>query len=332
MPPSHEEIRAEMVKISEKVDESMQKYIEDPQLGNIIQILTYEQQTTGKRLRPALATFISETLGGDRNETISVATACEMLHSASLMLDDSIDNDSLRRGKPTVHKMFGGGLAMMGTYVLALIGLEIGITKSNELGRLLVDTLRRLVVGGSTELAWEGWDEQEYYNIISNKTAALFEAPCIIGSITSGRPEYNDLARKYGNHVGLLYQLTDDAVDIYKSIKLKEPIGDIKNRITTLPIIYTYKHTNKPEVKMLLDLYRKKVPLPDHNLRLILYEVEELNALGALEEEIARQRTQAIGTANLFPKTEPAWEFLAAMPQFMYDAQKEEIDLPDFNG
>ncbi len=148
--------------------------MEDEQLGDIVQVITYEHHNSGKRLRPALATLISETLKGDFDETITIASACELLHSASLMLDDTIDNDNTRRGKPSVHTMYGGGLALMGTYVLALMGLKIGINRGSEIGQLLVDTLERLVIGGSQELYWDSWEVTDYNDIIANKTAALF--------------------------------------------------------------------------------------------------------------------------------------------------------------
>ena len=330
MPPlTHEQIRVKMTKISEAIDESLTTRFESDELGPIISILTYEQQNAGKRLRPALASMISDTLGGDFKTTIDIATACELLHSASLMLDDAIDNDPVRRGKPSIHKAFGGGMTMMGTYVLALLGLEIGITKSNELGKLLVDTLRRLVVGSSAELTWTDWEMQSYYDIISNKTAALFEAPCQIGAISANKTEYRSIAHKYGHHLGMLYQFTDDYVDIAKSVKLNAPIGDIKNRITTIPIIHTYEHTGKPEIKYLLEMYRKKVDLPDEYLRMIIGEISQCKSLEYLDRLISECREVAVIEALKFPDNEHR-DYLIAMPQFMIDAQKEEIDMPSF--
>jgi len=327
--PTKEQIREKMNKISEAIDASLSTKFESDELGPIINILTYEQQNAGKRLRPALASMISDTLGGDFKTTIDIATACELLHSASLMLDDAIDEDPIRRGKPAIHKAFGGGMTLMGTYVLALLGLEIGITKSNELGKLLVETLRRLVVGSSAELTWAEWDQNDYLNIVSNKTAALFEAPCQIGAITANRPEYRDVAKIYGNHLGMLYQLTDDYVDVAKSIKLNEPVGDIKNRITTIPIIHTYKHTGKSEIKYLLEMYRKKVSLPDEYLRMIIYEIDQCKSLEYLSGLITDLRATAVDDALKFPLNTHR-DYLLAMPQFMIDSQLEEIDMPSF--
>jgi len=325
MPPvNHEQIRSKMTKISEAIDDSLSHRFESDEL-----ILTYEQQNAGKRLRPALASMISDTLGGDFKTTIDMATACELLHSASLMLDDTIDGDLIRRGKPSIHTAFGGGMTMMGTYVLALLGLEIGITKSNELGKLLVDTLRRLVVGSTSELTWSDWDGQTYYNIISDKTAALFEAPCQIGAIVANRPEFRPIAKQYGHHLGMLYQLTDDYVDIAKSIKLDAPIGDIKNKITTVAVIHTYNYTGKPEIKHLLEMYRKKVDLPDEYLRMIIGEIAQCKSLIYLDSLINTEKECAIAEAKKFPDNEHR-DYLLAMPQFMIDAQREEIDMPDF--
>jgi len=329
---SHEDIRSHLLEISEEVDKALEEHMADEQLGSIVQVLTYEQQTSGKKLRPALATIMSQCLSGDFRETVDIASACELLHSASLMLDDTIDRDDTRRGKVAVHKAFGGGLALMGTYVLALMGLKIGITKSNRIGQLLVKTLEQLVVGGSQEIYWESWEYQDYYKIMANKTAALFAASCEIGSIcgkSKGRGgSYVKAARRYGKSLGMLYQHCDDYVDIAKSINLGDPIGDIKNRNTTTAIIHCYLHTKKPEIKTLLDLYRKRVDLPDYALRLIIAELEELNSLAYVKNIIYNLSAEASQIASTFPDNDHR-KYLISMPQFMIDVQMEEIEMPN---
>lgn len=318
-----------MLEISDDVDKSMEKHLQDDQLGNIVNILMYDQHHPGKRLRPALSAFVGQTLGGDYQETVDVATACELLHSASLMLDDAIDGDDSRRGNPAVHKMFGTGMTLMGTYIYALVGIEMGIVKSQELGKLLVGVIRRLVIGSADEMTWRDWGEEPYFKIIENKTGALFEAPCEIGAIVANDKTNRDLAKRYGYHLGMLYQMCDDYVDIAKSIRLSEPIGDIKVQNTTIPILHCYKHTGKPEIKMLLELYRKKTNLPDSHLRMILREIEECKSLEFLMDFINDYKTKAELTALEFPNNEHR-AYLEAMPQFMFDAQMDEIDMPDF--
>ena len=335
----HEEIRSRILAISDDVDKSMQQHLKDDQLGNIVNILMYDQHHPGKRLRPALASFVSETLGGNYQETIDIATACELLHSASLMLDDIIDDDKTRRGNPAAHTVFGSGMTLMGTYIYALVGIELGIVRSQELGKLLVNVIRRLVIGSAEEFTWTDWDETSYMRIIGNKTASLFEAPCEIGVIVSGALQHRDLARRYGNALGMMYQLCDDYVDIAKSIRLSEPIGDIKERVTTLPILHCYTATGKPEIRMLLDLYRKKTELPDSHLRLILYEMEACKSLEFLLDAINKYRATAESLASLFPiynrlsisGAHPR-DYLVAMPGFLFNAQMDEIEMPDLTG
>ena len=325
-----QEMRSKLLEVSDAVDASLEAGLSDPRLGSIVQVLTYDQQSTGKRLRPTLASFISLTLEGDFDKTIEFATGCELLHSASLMLDDHIDGDDTRRGRPTVSAMFGGGMSMMGTYILALFGIKRGIAINLKIGKLLVDTTERLVVGGTDELCWEGWDHADYFNIIRNKTVALFEAPCILGAIAAdGGDKYEKLAENYGYHVGMAYQLSDDYVDIAKSIKIRQPIGDIKNRNTTTAIIHCYENTGKPEIRMILDLYRKKVDLPDAYLRMILDEIEACNSMEYLRKIIDFHMKKAEEISLQFPDNEHR-DYLTTMPSFMVDAQMQEIDMPDF--
>jgi len=326
-----EEMHQKLIEISEMVDESLDKQLEDPKLGNMVQILTYDLQTPGKRLRPAIAYFTALALGGDLKSTIDIATSCELLHSASLMLDDIIDGDTVRHGKPTVQAAFSGQLGLMGTYVLGTKGLEIGISQSSEIGLLLVQTLTSLVVGASTELSWADWNEETYFDIIENKTGRLFESACAIGAIMSKRKDFLYTSKRFGLTCGMLYQLCDDYTDIKKSIQLQEPIGDIKNRNTTIPIIHAHHHTKKPEIKLLLKMYHQKVNLPDYALRLILNEIEECKSLEYLYDLIEHRKNTAISIAQAYP-TPDTRKYLEALPQFMVDAQFEEIDMPNFNG
>jgi len=327
-----EEIRAKLSEVSDGVDASLQKYLKDDQLQNIVNILLYEQQTSGKRLRPALATFVAQTLGGDFDKTVDIASACELLHSASLMLDDAIDGDESRRGNPAVHVAFGGGMAMMGTYIQAMIGLEMGILTDVDIGQLLIHTVRRLVVGATDEMSWNDWDPDNYFKVIDNKTAALFEAPCLIGVITSGKKKtHYTLGKQYGNCLGILYQLCDDYVDVAKSINLSEPVGDIKVRNTTIPIIHAYEHTGKAEIKMLLQLYRKKVDLPDSHLRMIINELAQCESLEYLHGIVEQYKNKAIELAQQFPDNEHR-AYLESLPEYMQRAQFDEIDMPNFNG
>jgi len=328
---SSEDMHKKLAEISEMVDVSLDKQLQDPRLGNMVQILTYDLQNPGKRLRPAMSYFVSQSLHGDVHSTIDIATACELLHSASLMLDDIIDKDSIRRGKPTVQAAFGTGTGMMGTYILGTMGLKIGISQSSEIGMMLIETLESLVIGASTELAWSGWDEETYMDIVENKTGRLFESACAIGAIMSNRDDYKTVAKRFGLTCGCLYQLCDDYVDIAKSIQLSEPFGDIKNQNTTMPIIHVYRNTKKPEIKLLLRLYRQKSALPDWALRMIINEISECKSLPYLLQIIHTFRSTAIQLAQKFPDPVTR-KYLEALPEFLVNAQMQEIDMPDFNG
>ena len=197
----------------------------DPGLA---EAMRYSLLAGGKRLRPILALEFCRVCGGEPEKALDAACGLEMLHTYSLIHDDlpCMDNDDLRRGKPTNHKVFGEDLAILAGDGLLNSAAEImarACRKAGARGVLAMETIMRHagasgMIGGQTEdLAAEGQTptEETVRYIHLHKTADLLEAPMEAGLLLAGAPEETvALGRAYGEHFGLAFQITDDLLDV----------------------------------------------------------------------------------------------------------------------
>ncbi|KAF3511561.1 hypothetical protein F2Q69_00003881 [Brassica cretica] len=192
----------------------------------IREAMRYTLLSNGKRVRPMLCLAACELVGGHESTAMSFACALEMIHASSIILDDlpCMDDDSLRRGKPTNHKVFGEDSAVLAS--VALIGLAVKQTSSSpdvppERVLRAVQVMMRavgtegLVAGQAEDLAGEGMSF-EFIHI--HKTASLLEAAAVVGAIMGGgSDEEIERLGKYARCIGLMFQVVDDVLDVTKS-------------------------------------------------------------------------------------------------------------------
>lgn len=312
-------------KVAEDVNASIKKQLEDDELAAVYELINYQQSTGGKRLRPTLAHLISQTYGGDYEQTIDMATTAELLHNASLVFDDVLDNDTLRRGKPSAHTLYGAGTAMMGGNLLALMALKLGGRRGFPVLKSLVDAATCLALGATEEQLLHEYDELRYLRVISLKTASLFEAPCKIGAIMGDtmRTDY-EAARLYGWNIGMVYQLTDDLVDILKTYTTGKPVGHMKNGTPTLAFIHAYHHAKDDLTTALLDKFLKTPPLPMEEFNILYHTLEEL---GSIEYTIQKTEEHNKACYKLCTQMPPcnSRDYLLAMPSFLHRVLMNEV-------
>ncbi|KAJ9674653.1 hypothetical protein PVL29_023904 [Vitis rotundifolia] len=199
----------------------------------IHEAMRYSLLAGGKRVRPALCLAACELVGGDESNAMPAACAVEMIHTMSLIHDDlpCMDNDDLRRGKPTNHIVFGEDVAVLaGDSLLAFAFEHIATATSGVSSSRIVAAVGELaksigaegLVAGqvvdisSTGQSDVGLDQLEFIHI--HKTAALLEAAVVLGAILGGgSDEEVEKLRKYARQVGLLFQVVDDILDVTKS-------------------------------------------------------------------------------------------------------------------
>ena len=225
----------------------------------------YHIYTGGKRLR-ALLTLGSAKLCNYYNGTrdINLAACVELIHSATLMHDDVIDNGTLRRGKKTLNKIWDNhSSVLVGDYLLSRC-FEMMVEDGNlEVLKLLSSTSSKIAQGEVLQLQHQGevdMLEETYLKIISAKTAELFAASTKVGAILSEKNNKEKEALEfYGRNLGLTFQIADDTLDYNAELKLfGKKIGkDFYEGKVTLPIILLFQKANIEEKKKLKDIFLK---------------------------------------------------------------------------
>ncbi|QLH80527.1 polyprenyl synthetase family protein [Halosimplex pelagicum] len=167
----------------------------------------------GKRVRPTVTVLVCEALGGDVDTAVEFAVGIELVHSASLVVDDIIDRSELRRGTPSAWAAFGHGPAIIASD--GLLGEAFALFSSNERAMQAVsESMVELGEGEATELVAQPTSEEEYMELARRKTGALFRAAAELGAIAAEADAYTvENFGKYAERVGVAFQMRDDVLD-----------------------------------------------------------------------------------------------------------------------
>jgi geranylgeranyl diphosphate synthase type II len=237
------------------VEQALEQFVPaaDTLPHSLHQSVRYSLFCGGKRLRPLLAIAGAEIVGGDPKSVLALACALECIHTFSLIHDDlpAIDNDDLRRGHPTNHRVYGEAIAILSGDALLALSFEL-IGKCSDFAP--ADRVLRVLqmiahatgtdgmVGGQVvDIESEGKDDLTFETvkwIHGRKTGALLTASLVCGAILAGStPAQEEALTAYGENIGLAFQITDDLLDIYgETEKLGKPVGsDLKNDKATYP-------------------------------------------------------------------------------------------------
>lgn len=200
----------------------------------------------GKRLRPALAILASKFRPSEASKVVSLAAAVEMLHTATLVHDDMIDNSLMRRGNPTLNAAWDDEVVVLvGDYLFARSAALAAETENLRIISLFAKTLMLICSSELREaLNMAKPNQEDYYWRISKKTASLFAAATEGGALLSEAPEEEIRAlRSYGYNVGMAFQIMDDILDFTgDEEKLGKPIGsDLRQGVITLPVLHFWE-------------------------------------------------------------------------------------------
>jgi octaprenyl-diphosphate synthase len=213
----------------------------------------YVLRKKGKRLRPALVLLTSRLFSPGSEESVFLASLVELLHTASLIHDDIVDNAGVRRGKESVHAKWGPNITvLLGDYLyIKSIGLSLQ-SRHERVIRLLADVSARMIEGELDEYALTGdlgITEGQYLDIIENKTAVLFSACCRIGAILGlASPEEEEAVAGYGLNLGKTFQIIDDLLDFTGDAGVlgKPVLSDLGEGRITLPLIRAFQSGGPP--------------------------------------------------------------------------------------
>ena len=216
--------------------------------GMLESVLSHIRQRGGKRMRPMLILLTAKNYGEVSSVTQNAALGLELLHTASLVHDDVVDESDQRRGQPSVNAEYNNKVAVLvGDYILSTALLRVALSDNHVIVQELAELGRTLAAGEILQLSNisnQEISEDVYYQVIDQKTAVLFEACCKLGAISVGAPrDVIEKAAKFGHNIGMIFQIRDDIFDYYDSKEIGKPTGnDMLEGKLTLPIIYSLTH------------------------------------------------------------------------------------------
>ncbi len=217
------------------------------------QILTHLSAGRGKQLRPMLVLLAAQKVHGINDKTIQTAVALELLHTATLVHDDVVDNSPLRRGMPSMQALWGNKVAvLMGDLLFSKVISLISNLRNLHILNIISDLGASLSGGEILQLHQKDgmWiTEEDYYTIIDYKTARLFAACAEAGAASSGATMRQlNAFRQYGYHLGMCFQLKDDVLDYSDNEDMGKPtLQDIRDRKVTLPLLIAMQRATAEE-------------------------------------------------------------------------------------
>jgi geranylgeranyl pyrophosphate synthase len=271
----------------------------------------------GKRIRPALALLAGHIYGADRKRIVALASAIELLHTATLVHDDLIDGALMRRGNPTLNATWTPGATVLtGDYLFARAADLAAQTDDLRVMRLFAQTLLVICSGEIKQMLDKraNLSRQQYYDRIYAKTAALFAVATEAAGVLGGAAEWATVAlRDYGERLGMAFQIVDDVLDfVGNEDRLGKPVGsDLRAGLVTAPTLwFLERHGDHRLINDILDDGHRD----DGSIRDAVRVIRESGAVEAALEEARRFVAHSQTALELLPPSEyrdALWELSA---------------------
>lgn len=280
-------------------------------------VLTHLQQRKGKQIRPILVLLSAKLCGKINEKTYLVAAAFEMLHTASLIHDDVVDNTFERRRQPSVNALFNNKTAVLvGDYLLTTSMDFMARAENLELTNCLVELGREITMGELLQLqnAYKEADEKNYYTIIRKKTAILFALCMQGGAVSTGaNADEKKMLREFGENLGICFQIKDDIFDYTPKADIGKPIfNDIREGKITLPLIHALTKASENERKTVSEII-KNGDFIDTNITFLHELVSRYQGIDYAEKKMEEFRTKACNCLNDFADNDVKKALLATL-------------------
>lgn len=268
----------------------------------------YLVKRKGKQIRP-LFVFLSCKMFSETNpKAYDAAALVELLHTATLVHDDVVDDANERRGYFSVNALWKNKIAVLvGDYMLSRI-LLLSIEKQNtDLLAIIARSVREMSEGELLQIEKArklDITEAVYFEVIRKKTASLIATCCEAGYLASGELIHREVMRLFGEKVGLAFQLKDDIFDFGSAADIGKPTGnDIREQKMTLPIIFTLNHANAVEANELRNIFKNHNDSESH-IRRAIEIVKRNNGIEYAEQRMRALGAEAIALLEDFPDNE----------------------------
>lgn len=279
-------------KYSESIDNEIMATLSTIDPSTLCEASDHLIKAGGKKLRPVLVVLSSESVGGRAQDALKTAVSMELIHTFSLIHDDIMDKDEMRRGKPSVHKLWGEPMAILAGDTLFSKAFEIVLETNTtnidpkrvvEALKTVVDSCIKICEGQALDISFEGQldvKEEEYMTMIYKKTAALIAAATKAGAIIGGgNDEQVEALSEYGRLIGLAFQIQDDYLDVVSDEEdIGKPVGsDIVEGKMTLMVVHALANASKEDKKRLISI------LEANNEDLVDDAISIFNKYGSIE-------------------------------------------------
>lgn len=295
--------------------------------GMLEQVLDHIRQRAGKRMRPMLILLVARNYGQVTEAALHAAVGLELLHTASLVHDDVVDESGERRGQASVNATYNNKVAVLvGDFILSTALLNVSRTHNEVIVQYLANLGRTLSNGEIlqlTNISNQEISEEVYYQVIKQKTAALFEACAGIGALSSGASE-DDVrkAKKFGQDLGIMFQIRDDIFDYSESTEIGKPTGnDMTEGKLTLPVIYALNSTGDQEMLALAGKVKDRTVTADEIERLVAF-TKAHGGIGYAEKRMEDFRRMTMQYINCEVGDESIRQSLTAYIDFVIERNK----------
>ena len=298
-------VEDKLILVEEKIKTKLTSKVE-----LVDEMTNYHLRTGGKRLRALLTLGTSKLCGYSKgSRDVNLAACVELIHAATLMHDDVIDNSEVRRGKKTLNNIWGNKSSILvGDYLLSRC-FEMMVEDGNlEILKLLSSTSAKIAQGEILQLQHNGevdMLEEIYLKIISNKTASLFSAATKVGALLAGKEDKECEALEfYGKNLGLTFQIADDTLDYNSEVKFfgKKIGNDFFEGKITLPIILLFQKVTDDEKEKLNEIFKKKIR-EDNDLKFTLSLISKYKIIKLCYEKAEHFINLSSNSLSIFKNT-----------------------------
>jgi len=309
--------------------ETFQEYFKKSLSSNlriVDEVAKYLVRHKGKQLRPMLVIVSARTIAEPTKASYLAAVVVELLHTATLVHDDVVDEAELRRGFPTINKIWKNKISiLMGDYLLAKSLIIATETGSLELMNIIANVAKQMSKGELMQIQKArklNITEDEYFQLIGDKTASLISACCEIGALTTGAsPDKQELLKKFGQYLGIAFQIKDDLLDYQSKVDiLGKPVGhDLKEKKITLPLLYAFKNSQESSRRKIIRMLKNGVKRKQ--ISEIITFINDHNGMMQAEQKAVYYKDLALKELQNLPDSQ-ARETLTSLAEFVVNRSK----------
>lgn len=288
-------------------------------------IMRYILKAKGKQMRPLIVIYSAKLFGDVSNSTYRAATLVELMHTATLVHDDVVDDSSQRRGRFSINALWRNKIAVLvGDYLLSrglLVALEHkeykmldivskAVKQMSEGELLQIEKARKLDI-----------KEEVYYEIIRKKTASLLASCFAVGAASSADDADTEKMRQVGEYAGMAFQIKDDLFDFVKGNSTGKPSGiDIKEKKMTLPLIYALNNVSSADKRKMIQVV-KRYNIDQKKVDWLIEKVSDSGGIQYATEKMLEYKNLSIGLLHAFPDSQ-ARQMLEQLIEYTIERKK----------